>query len=137
MLEREEELAQTAEKVLILQSAQAETHDRLEETLKNIERDNAEKDADLIEANREVEAVSNYIAYGQFADDSLANVYTSSKKHARRCVQENHSSIRTSNPPTKRLTRRNRITRTLYRLSRRRGRSCKMSGTRRLRMSGN
>jgi len=58
LLEREDELAVANERIAELQAVQAETHDRLEETLKNIERDNAEKDADLIEANREVEAVS-------------------------------------------------------------------------------
>lgn len=42
------------EQVHALEAAQAETHDRLEDTLKNIERDNAEKEADLIAANREV-----------------------------------------------------------------------------------
>ena len=47
------------DRVAELQSVQNETHDRLEETLKNIERDNDDKDADLIAANREVEEVCN------------------------------------------------------------------------------
>lgn len=58
LLERDEELALSNDRVAELQANQSETHDRLEETLKNIERDNAEKDADLIAANREIEAVS-------------------------------------------------------------------------------
>lgn len=57
LVERDEELGQANERVADLQANQSETHDRLEETLKNIERDNAEKDADLIAANREIEAV--------------------------------------------------------------------------------
>ena len=59
--EREEELAATIERVEELQGAQAETHDRLEDTLKNIEQDNADKDGDLIAANREIEEVSKPI----------------------------------------------------------------------------
>lgn len=58
LVEREEDLAAATERVAELQANQSETHDRLEETLKNIERDNTEKDADLIAANREIEAVS-------------------------------------------------------------------------------
>jgi hypothetical protein len=57
LLEREDELAYANDRVAELQSVQNETHDRLEETLKNIERDNDDKDADLIAANREVEEV--------------------------------------------------------------------------------
>jgi len=53
LAEREDEVLQANERVAELEGAQAETHDRLEQTLGNIERDNAEKDADLIEANRE------------------------------------------------------------------------------------
>ena len=59
LLERDEELASANDRVAELQGAQAETHDRLEETLRNIERDNAEKETDLIAANREVEEVSS------------------------------------------------------------------------------
>lgn len=44
-----------------LQAAQDETHDKLEVTLKNIDRDNAEKDADLIAANRETEALGQRV----------------------------------------------------------------------------
>ncbi|KAK4687765.1 hypothetical protein P7C73_g2352, partial [Tremellales sp. Uapishka_1] len=55
LIEREDELAVAKDRVVELQAAQGETHDRLEETLKNIERDNMEKDADLVAANREVE----------------------------------------------------------------------------------
>ncbi|KIR75733.1 hypothetical protein I310_00430 [Cryptococcus deuterogattii CA1014] len=55
LLEREEHLTGALEEIQELQAAKAITHDRLEETLKNIERDNAEKDADLIDANREIE----------------------------------------------------------------------------------
>ena len=58
LMEREDDLAAAADRIAELQNAQAETHDRLEETLQNIERDNAEKDADLIAANHEVDAVS-------------------------------------------------------------------------------
>ncbi|WWD18405.1 hypothetical protein CI109_102855 [Kwoniella shandongensis] len=61
LLEREEELTAALEKVSELQAAQAETHDRLEETLKNIERDNVEKDAELLEANREVEELGQRV----------------------------------------------------------------------------
>lgn len=57
MLVREDELAGTSDRVAELQAAQGETHDRLEETLKNIERDNAEKEADLVAANLEIEKV--------------------------------------------------------------------------------
>ena len=41
-----------------LEAAQGETHDQLEETMRNIEQDNADKEADLFAANREVEEVS-------------------------------------------------------------------------------
>lgn len=58
LIEREEEVAIANERVAELEANQNETHDRLEETLKNIERDNAEKEGDLIAANREVESVS-------------------------------------------------------------------------------
>lgn len=58
LLEREEELVNAQAKVAALETAQAETHDRLEVTLSGIERDNAEKENDLVAANREVEAVS-------------------------------------------------------------------------------
>lgn len=58
VLEREEELVVARERVAELEAAQGETHDRLEETLRNIDMDNAEKEADLVSANREVEAVS-------------------------------------------------------------------------------
>ena len=44
-----------------MQAAQGETHDKLEVTLKNIDRDNAEKDADLIAANREIEALGQRV----------------------------------------------------------------------------
>jgi ribosomal protein L11 methylase PrmA len=57
LAEREEELLIASDKVAELQATQNETHDQLEETLKNIEKDNAEKDADLIAANREIEVV--------------------------------------------------------------------------------
>jgi len=56
------------EKIGELESTLAETHDRLEETLKNIERDNAEKDADLIAANREIEEV--YLAWCNFSTNA-------------------------------------------------------------------
>lgn len=58
LLDREDELAGARERIMDLEAVQGETHDRLEETLRNIELDNADKDADLIEANREVESVS-------------------------------------------------------------------------------
>lgn len=58
VLEREDELLGARERIIELESAQAETAERLEDTLRNIEQDNAEKEADLVEANREVEAVS-------------------------------------------------------------------------------
>ncbi|WVF69243.1 hypothetical protein IAT40_004019 [Kwoniella sp. CBS 6097] len=61
LLEREEELAAAQEKVSDLQGAQAETHDRLEETLKNIDRDNHEKDQELLDANREVEELGQRV----------------------------------------------------------------------------
>ncbi len=59
LVEREEELAAVTDRVAELQAAQGETHDQLEETLRNIERDNADKEADLVAANREVEEVSS------------------------------------------------------------------------------
>ena len=71
LLEREDELVLAKERIVELQAAQTETHDRLEETLKNIERDNAEKDADLIEANREVEAVGCFRSGQDCADGQL------------------------------------------------------------------
>ncbi|RSH89332.1 hypothetical protein EHS25_002444 [Saitozyma podzolica] len=61
LLEREDELAYANDRVAELQSVQNETHDRLEETLKNIERDNDDKDADLIAANREVEELGQRV----------------------------------------------------------------------------
>ncbi|KAK8858516.1 hypothetical protein IAR55_002743 [Kwoniella newhampshirensis] len=61
LLDREEELTAALEKVSALQAVQAETHDRLEATLNNIETDNAEKDAELLEANREVEALGQRV----------------------------------------------------------------------------
>lgn len=57
-IEREEELIIARDRIGELEAVQGETHDRLEETLRNIEMDNAEKDGDLIAANREVESVS-------------------------------------------------------------------------------
>ena len=68
--EREEELAAATERVLELQAVQSETHDRLEDTMKNIERDNADKDADLIAANREVEEVSGEVVRRALAEES-------------------------------------------------------------------
>jgi chromosome segregation ATPase len=59
LIDRDEELAIANDRVAELQAAQGETCDKLEVTLKNIDRDNAEKDADLIAANREIEAVSS------------------------------------------------------------------------------
>ncbi|ORX40156.1 hypothetical protein BD324DRAFT_648758 [Kockovaella imperatae] len=59
--EREEDLAAAIEQVEELKAARAETHDRLEDTLRNIEMDNAEKDADLQAANREVEELGQRI----------------------------------------------------------------------------
>jgi hypothetical protein len=41
-----------------LQSMQQVTADRLEDTLRDIEQDNVEKDGDLVAANREIETVS-------------------------------------------------------------------------------
>nr|KIR49936.1 hypothetical protein I312_01030 [Cryptococcus bacillisporus CA1280] len=61
LLEREEHLTGALEEIQELQAAKAITHDRLEETLKNIERDNAEKDADLIDANREIENLGHRV----------------------------------------------------------------------------
>ncbi|KAI9631943.1 uncharacterized protein MKK02DRAFT_21589 [Dioszegia hungarica] len=61
LLDREEEVGAVTEQVHALEAAQAETHDRLEDTLKNIERDNAEKEADLIAANREVEELGQRV----------------------------------------------------------------------------
>ena len=58
LLEREEELAVASERIAELQATQDQTHDRLEETMKAIELDNEEKEADLIAANKELEIVS-------------------------------------------------------------------------------
>jgi len=57
LTEREEELAAATNRVAVLEAAQGETHDQLEETMRNIDRDNADKEADLVAANREVEEV--------------------------------------------------------------------------------
>jgi len=57
LTEREEELAAATNRVAVLEAAQGETHDQLEETMQNIDRDNADKEADLVAANREVEEV--------------------------------------------------------------------------------
>ncbi|KAL1412952.1 hypothetical protein Q8F55_000701 [Vanrija albida] len=61
VLEREEDLGTARERVAELEAAQGETHDRLEETLRNIDMDNAEKEADLVSANREVEALGQKV----------------------------------------------------------------------------
>ncbi|OCF33425.1 hypothetical protein I316_04845 [Kwoniella heveanensis BCC8398] len=61
LLERDEELAAALEKISDLQGVQAETHDRLEETLKNIDRDNQEKDQELLAANREIEELGQRV----------------------------------------------------------------------------
>lgn len=55
---RENELHVVKERVLELEAAQAETRVRLEETLRNIQEDNAIKEADLVAANQEIAAVS-------------------------------------------------------------------------------
>lgn len=57
--EREDELAGAREQIDGLQAMQQETADRLEDTFHNIERDNVDKDSDLIAANREIETVSS------------------------------------------------------------------------------
>ncbi|WRT67702.1 uncharacterized protein IL334_004674 [Kwoniella shivajii] len=59
--EREEELAVALDKIQDLQAVQTETHDRLEETLRNIENDNREKDGELLAANREVEELGQRV----------------------------------------------------------------------------
>ncbi|WWC88754.1 uncharacterized protein L201_003667 [Kwoniella dendrophila CBS 6074] len=59
--DREEELTTALNKIEDLQAVQAETHDRLEETLRNIENDNREKDGELLEANREVEELGQRV----------------------------------------------------------------------------
>ncbi|EAL21033.1 hypothetical protein CNBD4090 [Cryptococcus deneoformans B-3501A] len=61
LLEREEHLTGALEEIQELQAAKAITHDRLEETLKNIERDNVEKDAELMDANREIEELGQRV----------------------------------------------------------------------------
>ncbi|ORY31357.1 hypothetical protein BCR39DRAFT_89832 [Naematelia encephala] len=61
LLEREEDILIATERVAELEANQNETHDRLEDTLKSIERDNAEKDADLVGANREIETMGQQI----------------------------------------------------------------------------
>jgi len=62
LTDREDELRAANARIAELQAAQNETHDQLEDTLKNIEEDNAEKEADLVAANREVETVSCHIS---------------------------------------------------------------------------
>jgi ABC-type transporter Mla subunit MlaD len=64
LAEKEDELVFANDKVAELQATQNETHDQLEETLKNIERDHAGKEADLVAANREIEVVSEYFVPG-------------------------------------------------------------------------
>nr|XP_018262463.1 uncharacterized protein I303_05480 [Kwoniella dejecticola CBS 10117]OBR84621.1 hypothetical protein I303_05480 [Kwoniella dejecticola CBS 10117] len=59
--DREDELSAALGRIEDLQSVQAETHDRLEETLKNIENDNKEKDGELLAANREVEELGQRV----------------------------------------------------------------------------
>ncbi|WVQ72827.1 hypothetical protein IAR50_002388 [Cryptococcus sp. DSM 104548] len=61
LTEREEHLTSALEEISQLQAAKAVTHDRLEETLKNIERDNADKDAELMDANREIEELGQRV----------------------------------------------------------------------------
>ncbi|OWT40032.1 hypothetical protein C362_02530 [Cryptococcus neoformans Bt1] len=61
LLEREEHLTGALEEIQELQAAKAITHDRLEETLKNIERDNIEKHAELMDANREIEELGQRV----------------------------------------------------------------------------
>ncbi|ODN77571.1 hypothetical protein L202_04740 [Cryptococcus amylolentus CBS 6039] len=61
LIEREEHLTSALEEISQLQAAEAVTHDRLEETLKNIERDNVEKDAELMDANREIEELGQRV----------------------------------------------------------------------------
>jgi chromosome segregation ATPase len=83
LIDREEELAIANDRVAELQAAQGETCDKLEVTLKNIDRDNAEKDADLIAANREIEAVSSSQLNGPENEliGSLASEFMSSKRN--------------------------------------------------------
>ncbi|EIW73667.1 hypothetical protein TREMEDRAFT_26645 [Tremella mesenterica DSM 1558] len=71
LLEREEELAVVSERVAELEAAQSETHDRLEETMRNIERDNEEKEADLIAANKEIEVLGQRVYELEEALDEL------------------------------------------------------------------
>lgn len=61
LLEREDELAGAREQIMVLEAAQGETHDRLEETLRGIQIDNEKKEADLLEANREVESLGQRV----------------------------------------------------------------------------
>ena len=61
LIEREEELAGATDRIAELQASQGQTHDQLEETMRNIERDNADKEADLIAANQEIEQVCNLL----------------------------------------------------------------------------
>ncbi|KAK6908272.1 hypothetical protein I203_102273 [Kwoniella mangroviensis CBS 8507] len=59
--DREDELSAALNKIEDLQAVQAETHDRLEDTLRNIENDNREKDGELLAANREVEELGQRV----------------------------------------------------------------------------
>lgn len=56
--EKEEDLAAAAERIAELEAAQGDVHDKLEITLKDIEKDNADKEAELNAAGQEVERVS-------------------------------------------------------------------------------
>jgi chromosome segregation ATPase len=58
ILDREDELMVARDRVAELEAAQGETAERLHETLRGIEMDNATKEEDIIAANHEVDRVS-------------------------------------------------------------------------------
>ena len=61
LIEREDDLATAQCRIEELEAASAETAERLEETLRNFESDNAGRDADLEAANAEVESLGQRV----------------------------------------------------------------------------
>lgn len=108
--ERDEEVIVARDRIIELEAAQGETHDRLTETLRNIEMDNATKEDDIIAANQEVERVS--LLLWTRADVSLPSACSNSRKRPRRIrpscnvVRRTRPTSSSSSPPSKRRGRR-------------------------------
>ncbi|GMK57402.1 hypothetical protein CspeluHIS016_0402360 [Cutaneotrichosporon spelunceum] len=71
LTEREEELVVAKERIAELESAQGETAERLTETLRGIEMDNATKEEDIVAANHEVERLGRRVFDLEEAVDTL------------------------------------------------------------------